>query len=258
MCPSAPDRAAGLPDDVLLALARERGQGALRPVPGRTGTGRRGTRRATSRHAADPRTARPAPPGVRRRLDPRPASRPAPPTTSCSGAAPPTRVRAAGRHDAFVRWESGLPRRPRGRPPPRLLAGHLAGDLPVLRLGIERAHPARPWWAGPSPCTAPALAARVRDLCAAAGIRPRCSSSPCTNCSCTATAASATSSSACRPWAGPTPPTTTPSASPVNMLPVRHGVARDVPFTEFVRDLTLVVADGLDHAAYPFRAWSRT
>lgn len=38
----------------------------------------------------------------------------------------------------------------------------------------------------------------------------------------------------------------------VNMVPVRFGPREDVPFRDYARELSLVLADGLDHAGYPF------
>uniref|UniRef100_UPI000381FF97 non-ribosomal peptide synthetase n=1 Tax=Nocardiopsis halotolerans TaxID=124252 RepID=UPI000381FF97 len=38
----------------------------------------------------------------------------------------------------------------------------------------------------------------------------------------------------------------------VNMVPVRQRLRPDAPFPDLLRELTLTLADGLDHAAYPF------
>nr|WJJ09222.1 non-ribosomal peptide synthase [Streptomyces spectabilis] len=164
---------------------------------------------------------------------------------------------AAARHDAydaFVRWEADFLAGPEGARHRAFWQDTLAGDLPVLRLGIERA---------PAPGAAvvgetvalplpPALAARVRDLCAARGAKP-------------AVLFLAVYELLLHRYSGErdlivgVPSLGRPDATYddavgyfVNMLPVRHGVRGDVPFTDFVRDLTLVMADGLDHAAYPF------
>ncbi|QDQ09713.1 non-ribosomal peptide synthetase [Streptomyces spectabilis] len=164
---------------------------------------------------------------------------------------------ASARHDAydaFVRWEADFLAGPEGARHRAFWQDTLAGDLPVLRLGIERA---------PAPGTAvvgetvslplpPALAARVRDLCAARGAKP-------------AVLFLAVYELLLHRYSGErdlvvgVPSLGRPDATYddavgyfVNMLPVRHGVRGDVPFTDFVRDLTLVMADALDHAAYPF------
>ncbi|MGW0374201.1 amino acid adenylation domain-containing protein, partial [Streptomyces coeruleorubidus] len=157
-------------------------------------------------------------------------------------------------YDAFVRWEADFLAGPEGARHRAYWQDTLAGDLPVLRLGIERAPaPGTPvvgeTVALPLP---PALAARVRDLCAARGIKP-------------AVLFLAVYKLLLHRYSGErdlvvgVPSLGRPDATYddavgyfVNMLPVRHEVRADVPFTDFVRDLTLVMADGLDHAAYPF------
>ncbi|WP_158692086.1 non-ribosomal peptide synthetase, partial [Streptomyces aurantiacus] len=157
-------------------------------------------------------------------------------------------------YDAFVRWEADFLAGPDGARHRAFWRDTLAGDLPVLRLDIERA---------PAPGTAvagetvarplpQALAARARDLCAARGVKP-------------AVLFLAVYELLLHRYSGErdlivgVPSLGRPDAAYddavgyfVNMLPVRHGVGGDVPFTDFLRELTLVMADGLDHAAYPF------
>ncbi|WP_431040586.1 amino acid adenylation domain-containing protein [Streptomyces sp. P1-3] len=157
-------------------------------------------------------------------------------------------------YDAFVRWEADFLAGPEGARHRAFWQETLAGPLPVLHLDIER---------GPAPGAAAegrtarlplprALAARVRDLCAARGIKP-------------AVLFLAVYElllhrySAERDVIVGVPSMGRPGAAYdqsvgyfVNMVPIRHGVRADQPFTDFVRELTLVMADGLDHAAYPF------
>ncbi|MFD8519919.1 amino acid adenylation domain-containing protein, partial [Streptomyces capillispiralis] len=157
-------------------------------------------------------------------------------------------------YDAFVRREADFLASPEGARHRAYWQDTLAGDLPVLRLGIERAPaPGTPVVGETVALPLPqALAARVRDLCAARGVKP-------------AVLFLAVYELLLHRYSGErdlvvgVPSLGRPDAAYddavgyfVNMLPVRHGVRADVPFTDFVRELTLVMADGLDHAAYPF------
>ncbi|MGW0548126.1 amino acid adenylation domain-containing protein [Streptomyces altiplanensis] len=163
----------------------------------------------------------------------------------------------SGRQDnynAFVRWEADLLAGPEGARHRAFWQDTLAGPLPVLRLGIERAPAPGTAAAGETARLAltPELAAEVRDLCAAHGIKP-------------AVLFLAVYELLLHRYSGErdlivgVPSMGRPGAAYddsvgyfVNMVPVRHGVRGDEPFTDFVRELTLVMADGLDHAAYPF------
>ncbi|MDJ0460312.1 non-ribosomal peptide synthetase [Streptomyces sp. H27-C3] len=157
-------------------------------------------------------------------------------------------------YDAFVRWEADFLAGPEGARHRAFWQDALLGPLPVLNLDIERS---------PAPGAAAvgktarlalpmALAAEVRDLCAARGVKP-------------AVLFLAVYELLLHRYSGerdlivgvpsmgrPGPSYDDSVGYFVNMVPVRHGVRRDEPFTDFLRELTLVMADGLDHAAYPF------
>ncbi|MEU8268266.1 amino acid adenylation domain-containing protein [Sphaerisporangium sp. NPDC049002] len=161
---------------------------------------------------------------------------------------------ARDNHDAFVRWEEDFLAGPEGERHRAFWTKTLQGPLPTLRLGIER---------GPAPSTAPAgetirltlprtTSARVRQWCASNGVRP-------------AVFFLGVYQLLLRRYSGErdlvvgVPSMGRPDLAFadsvgyfVNMVPVRFGPREDLPLTDHLRELSLVLADGLDHAAYPF------
>ncbi|MET8582263.1 amino acid adenylation domain-containing protein [Streptomyces collinus] len=161
---------------------------------------------------------------------------------------------AQDNYDAFVRWEQDFLTGPEGDRHRAYWTKTLQGPLPTLRLGIER---------DPAPGTAPAgrsvrltlpgpTSARVRQWCAANGVRP-------------AVFFLGVYQLLLRRYSGErdlvvgVPAMGRPDLAFadsvgyfVNMLPVRSGLREDQTLAAHLRELSLVLADGLDHAAYPF------
>ncbi|GGS54976.1 hypothetical protein GCM10010206_15880 [Streptomyces cinerochromogenes] len=161
---------------------------------------------------------------------------------------------AQDNYDAFVRWEEDFLAGPEGARHRAFWTKTLQGPLPTLRLGVER---------DPAPGTAPAgetvrlhlpvpTSARVRQWCASHGVRP-------------AVFFLGVYQLLLHRYSGErdlvvgVPSMGRPDLAFadsvgyfVNMLPVRCGPREELTLAAHLRDLSLVLADGLDHAAYPF------
>ncbi|WP_406346326.1 amino acid adenylation domain-containing protein [Streptomyces sp. NBC_00648] len=157
-------------------------------------------------------------------------------------------------YDEFVRWEQSFLDGPEGARHRAFWQRTLAGDLPVLRLGVERAAaPGAPVLGRTASLPLSGAAGdRVRTWCAASGVRP-------------AVLFLAVYELLLHRYSGErdlivgVPSMGRPDLAYadsvgyfVNMVPVRFGPREDVPFRDYVRELSLVLADGLDHAGYPF------
>ncbi|MFD9789949.1 amino acid adenylation domain-containing protein [Streptomyces sp. NPDC059070] len=157
-------------------------------------------------------------------------------------------------YDEFVRREQAFLDGPEGARHRAFWERTLAGDLPVLRLGVERAAaPGAPVLGRTaSLALSGASGDRVRTWCSTSGVRP-------------AVLFLAVYELLLHRYSGErdlivgVPSMGRPDLAYadsvgyfVNMVPVRFGPREDVSFRAYARELSLVLADGLDHAGYPF------